>query len=137
MLKVVIIDANAIARNLLHTVLTNGGHHVVGDSNTSAAGLAKMVILRPQIVCIDTGQADGMALLESIRSELPKALVFMVSGQIDSATVQGALQRGVHGFIVKPFNSVTVLTTIRNAVMKFAKQQQIKPAENPEIRAKI
>lgn len=137
MLKVVIIDANAIARNLLHTVLTNGGHHVVGDSNTSPAGLAKMVILRPQIVCIDTGQADGMALLESIRSELPKALVFMVSGQMDSATVQGALQRGVHGFIVKPFNSVTVLTTIRNAVMKFAKQQQIKPAENPENRAKI
>lgn len=134
MLKVVIIDGNAIARKLLQTVLTNGGHHVVGDSNTSAAGLAKMVLLRPQIVCIDTGQADGagMALLESVRSELPKALVFMVSGQIDAATVQGALQRGVHGFIVKPFNSVTVLTTIRNAVMKFARQQRIKPAGNPE-----
>lgn len=137
MLKAVIIDGNAITRNLLQTVLTNGGHHVVGDSNTSAAGLAKMVILRPQIVCIDIGQADGMALLESVRSELPKALVFMVSAQMDSATVQGALQRGVHGFIVKPFNSVTVLTTIRNAVMKFAKQQRIKPAGNPENQAKI
>ena len=132
MLKVVILDGNSITRKLLHTVLTNGGHHVIGDSNTSAAGLSKMVSLRPQIVCIDIGQADGMALLESVRSELPKALLFMVSGQMDSATVQGALQRGVHGFIVKPFNSVTVLTTIRNAVMKFAKQQQARPAGNPE-----
>ncbi len=135
----VIIDGNSIERNLLQTILTNGGHHVVGDSNTSAAGLAKMVLLRPQIVCIDTGkaEADGMALLESLRRELPKALVFMVSGQMDSATVQGALQRGAHGFIVKPFNSLTVLTTIRNAVMKFARQQQIKPAESPAGQAKI
>lgn len=132
MLKVVIIDGNAIERKLLQTILTNGGHHVVGDSNTSAAGLAKMVILRPQIICIDIGKAegDGMALLEALRRELPKTLIFMVSGQMDSATVQGALQRGAHGFIVKPFNSVTVLTTIRNAVMKFARQQQIKPAES-------
>lgn len=133
MLKVVIIDGNAVERKLLQTILTNDRHDVVGDSNTSTAGLAKLVVLRPQIVCIDIGKADGdgMALLESVRRELPKALVFMVSGQMDSATVQGALQRGVHGFIVKPFNSVTVLATIRSAVIKFAKQQQIKPAENP------
>lgn len=139
MLKVVIIDGNAIERNLLQTILTNGRHHVVGDSNTSTAGLAKMVSLRPQIVCIDTGKADGdgMALLASVRSELPKALVFMVSGQMEPATVQGALERGVHGFIVKPFNSVTVLTTIRNAVMKFARQQQAKPAGGPDNQPKI
>lgn len=138
MLKVVIIDGNAIERNLLQTLLTNGGHHVVGDSNTSAAGLAKMVTLRPQIVCIDTGKAegDGMALLEALRRELPKTLIFMVSGQMDSAAVQAALQRGAHGFIVKPFNSATVLTTIRNAVMKFARQQQARQAESPAGEAK-
>ncbi|MDP3843527.1 MAG: response regulator [Oxalobacteraceae bacterium] len=128
MLKVVILDGNAISRDLLNTVLTNGGHHVVGDSNISAAGLAKLIKLRPQIVCIDIGEAnsDGLTLLETVRSELPKALVLLVSCKIDSAAIQGALQRGVQGFIVKPFNSVTVLATIRNAVMKFAKQQQIK-----------
>ncbi len=126
MLKVVIIDANAISRNLLGTILTNGGHEVVGDSNTSSAGLARVIKLRPQVVCIDIGHAEdgGMTLLDTIRSELPKALVFMVSGKMSSEIVQGALQRGVHGFIVKPFNALTVLTTIRNAVLKIARKQQ-------------
>lgn len=128
MLRVVIIDGQAISRNLLSTILVNGGHDVIGDSNTSSAGLARLIKLRPQIVCIDIGHAEdgGMVLIDTIRSELPKALVFMVSGKMSQDMVQGALQRGVHGFIVKPFNALTVLTTIRNAVLKVARQQQAK-----------
>jgi len=131
MLKIVIIDGNAISRNLLSSVLTTGGYHVIGDSNTSPAGLASMVKLMPQVVCIGTGDApnNGMDMLESIRTMFPKALVFVVSASMDSATVEGALQRGVHGFIVKPFNAVTVLMTIRNAVIKVAKQQSGKTTE--------
>jgi two-component system chemotaxis response regulator CheY len=126
MLKVVVIDGNAISRDLLKTVLANGGYHLVGDSNASSAGLANMIKLQPQMVCIDIGQADeeGMAKLDTLRAALPKTLVFMVSGKIDPATIQSAIQRGVHGFIVKPFNAVTVQKTIRNAVFKLAKQHQ-------------
>jgi two-component system, chemotaxis family, chemotaxis protein CheY len=128
MLRVVIIDGIAMSRNLLGTILTNGGHEVVGDSNTSTAGLARMIKLRPQIVCIDIGHEEdgGMALLDTVRGELPKALIFMVSGKMNPENVQGALQRGVQGFIVKPFNADTVLTTIRNAILKLARQQKIK-----------
>jgi DNA-binding NtrC family response regulator len=130
MLKVVIMDGNAIARNLLTSVLVNGGHEVVGDSNTNSANLARMVKLKPQVVCIDIGDTDaeGLAKLDTIRAELPKALLFLVSGKIDAETVQAAHQRGVHGFIVKPFNSVAVLSTIRNTIIKIAKQQR-KPAD--------
>ena len=39
MLKAVILDGNAIARNLLTSVLTSGGHEVVGDSNIAPASL--------------------------------------------------------------------------------------------------
>lgn len=129
-LKVVIIDGSAISRDLLGTILTNGGHDVVGNSNASPAGLARMVKLQPQVVCIDVGGADeGMALLGHLRAELPKALLFLVSGKIDQATVQSALEQGVHGFIVKPFNAVTVLTTLRNTVLKVARRHR-SPAGN-------
>jgi len=126
MLKVVVIDNNAVSRNLLTAVLTNGGHEVVGDANTSTAGLANMIKLRPQVVCIDVGQdaTAGLEMLENIRSALPKSLLFLVSNSIDSATVENAVKRGVHGFIVKPFNAVTVLATIRNAVIKLARRHQ-------------
>jgi DNA-binding NarL/FixJ family response regulator len=129
MLKVVIIDGNAISRGLLNTVLMNGGHDVVGDSNTSPAGVARMIKLQPQLVCVDIGHAEnGMEILATLRDALPKAIIFLVSGKIDPATVEGALQQGVHGFIVKPFNSATVLNAIRSAILKVVKQQQTKAA---------
>src|SRR4051812_13395286 len=117
MITVVVIDANAISRNLLSSVLTTGGYDVVGETNTSPAGLAGAIKLAPQIVCIDIGQPDndGMSRLDILRSGLPKALIFMVSGQLEAAAVQNGLQRGVHGFIVKPFNAAVVLNTIRNS----------------------
>lgn len=126
MLKVAVIDNNAISRNLLTTVLANGGYDVVNVGNASAAELAATIRLRPQIVCIDIGQADdaGFEKLDMLRRELPKALVFFVSGKIDSSVVQSALEHGVLGFIVKPFNATTVLTTIRNAIIKVARHHQ-------------
>ena len=126
MIKAVVIDGNAISRSLLTTLLGNGGFGIAGDANLSPAGLAAMVKLRPQIVCIDIGAADqeGWLRLETIRTELPKALVFMVSGQFDTATIEQAAQRGVQGFIVKPFKEATVLATIRKAIMKIAREYQ-------------
>jgi two-component system, chemotaxis family, chemotaxis protein CheY len=130
MLKVVVVDNNAISRDLLSTILLNGGHDVIGGSNNSPAGLAKVIKLHPQIVCIDIGTADsvfdsdGMAMLETLRTELPKVLLFLVSGKISEETIQNALQHGVHGFIVKPFNAVTVLATIRNSIIALAKKHR-------------
>jgi len=126
MIKAVVIDGNAISRGLLSTLLGNGGIAVAGDANTSTASLAAMVKLRPQIVCIDIGAVDeeGWLRLQMLRTELPKALLFMVSGQFEAATIESAAQRGVHGFIVKPFKEATVLATIRKAIMKIAREHQ-------------
>lgn len=126
MIKVVVIDANAISRNLLTTLLVNGGYDVVGDSNAGMAGIASMIKLQPQIVCMDIGSTDeeGLAKLDNIRDALPKAMVFMVSGNFDAASIELCAKRGVHGFIVKPFKEVTVLNTIRNAILKIARKQK-------------
>lgn len=133
MIKVVVIDGNAISRNLLTSVLVNGGYNVVGDSNTSPSGLAAMIKLHPQLVCIDLGGTDDEAFekLATIRAGLPKAVVFLVSANFDTATVQTAAARGVHGFIVKPFNAVNVLGGIRKAIIKLARQHGSPGENNP------
>lgn len=126
MLKVVVMDANAISRNLLTSVLTGGGHEVIGEFNTSGASIAAMAKLQPQLVCIDIGAADdeGLGRLDLIRQELPKALLFLVSSSFEAATVQAAVARGVHGFIVKPFKSAAVLENIRNTILKLARRHR-------------
>jgi two-component system, chemotaxis family, chemotaxis protein CheY len=125
MLKTVIVDSNAISRGLLNTVLLDGGYDVVAQTHTGLLGHALALKHRAQIVCIAREQVeDGSQVVEELRAHLPKAMIFMVSGTLDAATIQDALARGVHGFIVKPFKADAVLKTIRATVMAIVRKQQ-------------
>ena len=125
MLKVVLIDASAVSRGLLNTVLTDGGYEVVGQTHTSAQGYALLQKFAPQLLCIALEQVeDGNSVVEQVREHYPKTLVFMVSGGIDAPTLQKALARGINGFIVKPFKADAVLKTIRNTVLAMVRKQQ-------------
>jgi two-component system chemotaxis response regulator CheY len=125
MLKAVLVDSNAISRGLLNTVLTDGGYEVAGQTHTGQGALLLANKFRPQIMCIAREQVeDGTDIVEQLRAQLPKTLVFMVSGSLDAPTIEAALARGVHGFIVKPFKADTVLKTIRNTVIAVVRKQQ-------------
>ena len=125
MLKVVIIDASAVARGLLNTVLVDGGYDVIGQSHTMAQGYAVAMKYRPQIICIARENIeDGSGVVEQLRAGLPKSLIFMVSGAIDAATIASSLALGINGFIVKPFKADAVLKTIRNSVLTMIRKQQ-------------
>ncbi len=125
MLKAVIIDASALSRDLLNTVLTDGGYEVVGQSYAASQGYALALKFNPHFVCVAQPQADdGQQVIEQLRANLPKTIIFMVSGALDAATLQAALARGVHGFIIKPFKADAVLKTIRNTVLATIRKQQ-------------
>jgi two-component system chemotaxis response regulator CheY len=125
MLKAVIVDANAISRGLLNTVLTDGGYKVVGQTHTPGQGYALLQKFEPHFFCIAREQVEeGSNIVEQIRATYPKTLVLMMSGNLDAPTIQAAVQRGVHGFIVKPFKGDAVLKTIRTAVLNMVKKQQ-------------
>lgn len=128
MLKAVLVDSNAISRGLLNTVLTDGGYEVVGQTHTGQSALVLAAKFRPQIMCIAREQVeDGSNVVEQLRTHLPKTMVFMISGTLDAPTIEAALARGVHGFIVKPFKADTVLKTIRNTVIALVRKQQATP----------
>ena len=125
MLKAVIVDASALSRDLLNTVLTDGGYSVVGQTHTPAQGFALLQKHHPQLMCVALEQIeDAFGIVEQIRAQFPKTLIFMVSGAIDAAMLQSAMARGVNGFIVKPFKADAVLKTIRNTVLAMVKRQQ-------------
>lgn len=125
MLKAVIVDASAISRGLLNTVLTDGSYDVVGQTHTGAQGYALALKHQPHFVCIAREQVeDGSQIVEQLREHLPKTLIFMVSGTLDAPTVQASVARGVHGFIVKPFKADAVLKTIRNTVIAVVKKHR-------------
>ncbi|WP_426177048.1 response regulator [Massilia sp. TWR1-2-2] len=125
MLKAVIVDASALSRDLLNTVLSEGGYGVAGQTHTSSQGYALALKFRPQLICIAREQMDdGEQIVEQIRANLPKTIIFMLSGALDAPTLQAALARGVQGFIVKPFKADAVLKTIRSTVLAMIRKQQ-------------
>ncbi|MET0981180.1 MAG: response regulator [Telluria sp.] len=129
MLKAVLVDSNAVSRGLLNTVLQDGGYEVVGQTHTAHGALQLAMKFHPQILCIareqvEEGGPDGSGVVEQLRVALPKTLIFMVSGTFDAPTIEAAVARGVHGFIVKPFKADTVLKTIRNTVLAVVRRQQ-------------
>jgi two-component system chemotaxis response regulator CheY len=131
MLKAVIVDANAISRALLNTVLTEGSYNVVGQAHSGALGYALALKHHPHFVCIAREQVeDGNDVVAQLRANQPKTLVFMVSGTLDGPAIEAALARGVHGFIVKPFKADTVLRTIRNTVIAVVRKQQAAAGDN-------
>ena len=130
MFKAVIIDSSAVARGLLQTVLTDGGYEVAGQAHTCPSATVLLIKHQPQIICIsrDVAEAD-MAGAKAMRTDYPKAMMFMVSSEFDPATVQWAHALGINGLIVKPFNAGTVLKTIRNTVITMVRRQQKAQAE--------
>ena len=125
MLKAIIIDQNASSRGLLQTVLTNNGWEVAGHTNTNNKGLMMMKQHQPQFVCIDMQNAsEEGGLVETIRRDWPKSLIFLTASAIDRDAAEKAVASGVHGFFIKPYNQATVAATVRNAVLRLVKSQQ-------------
>ena len=124
MLKALIVDASAISRGLLNTVLTDGSYDVVAQTHTGSLGIALALKHQPHLVCVAREQVeDGSDIVEQLRAQLPKTIIFMVSGMLDAPAIQAAMARGVHGFIVKPFKADAVLRTVRNTVIAIVRKQ--------------
>ena len=121
--SILIVDDNGTMRELLRGILRSVEHsdyEVIGSATDCETAMEQALKLRPDIVCLDIlmPKGNGLDVLAQIRKELPQTVVLMVTGSSDSATVKAALDAGASGYIIKPFNSATVLSMIDQAVEK-------------------
>ena len=134
--SILIVDDNGTMRALLRGILRSdesSDYEVVGSASDCEMAMEQALKLRPDIVCLDIlmPKGSGLDVLKQIRKELPQTVVLMVTGSSDSATVKAALDAGASGYIIKPFNSATVLSLINQAVEKSRtlKAAAAKPAD--------
>lgn len=113
-LKFLVVDDDAIMRELLKSILRREGLMVVGDAADGEAALLKCETLEPHIVYLDINmpKLDGIHVLEKIRETHPQIKVIMVSGEATPEFVREAISKGACGFVVKPYNAAKILQSL-------------------------
>ncbi|GBL46601.1 putative sensory histidine kinase YfhA [Sulfuriferula multivorans] len=126
-LKILVVDDDADLLELLSIRLTAAGYEVETVQNAEAA-LNRLDVSRPQLVITDMqmGGMDGMALFEHIHRTTPTLPVIILTAHGTIPDAVAAAQRGVFGYLAKPFDSKTLLAQIAQAL-------RISPGITPQI----
>jgi len=113
--RTVIIDDSQADRSQLKRILEDGGYVVADETEGGLAGLVAVEKNLPDFVChsVDLSEVGGLNVLACIRAVHPDLPVIIVSSHNDSDTIMQAIQGGVKGYIIKPFDSEIVLSSIR------------------------
>ncbi len=117
MARILIVDDDPALLRLLSLRLRHEGHDVI-EADSGEAALARLDHELPQLLMTDLrmGGMDGMQLFEAVhrRHPLLPVLTLTAHGTIPDAV--RALQRGVFGYIPKPFEARDLMAEVNRAL---------------------
>ncbi len=114
---VLLVDDDPDLLKLISLRLTSAGYRVrTADSGETA--LAAIAVARPSAVITDLRMPgiDGMQLFEAIHRQHPAMPVIILTAHGTIPDAVSATQRGVFGFLTKPFDSQELLQKVAAAV---------------------
>ena len=115
--SILLVDDDADILRLVSMRLTGAGYNVVAVDSAEKA-LAAFAVSRPQVVVTDLKMSgmDGMALFEEIRKQAPTLPVILLTAHGTIPDAVAATQRGVFGFLPKPFDGKLLLEQVEQAL---------------------
>ena len=125
--KILIVeDELIVAKDIQHN-LERLGYEVVGIASEMQESLQLMNDKEPDLVLMDImlrNGESGIDIAETIRIEFKKPVIFLTA-YADVATIEKAKKAESYGYILKPFKSVDLQTTIELAIYKHAKELEV------------
>ena len=121
-----IIEDNGINRLFLETILEDNNIKTTGSFSNAEEAWERLKNNEPTIVLIDinlAGDKDGIWLANNIRRELNLPFIFLTAYG-DPQTIERVKLTKPNGYLMKPFNEPTLLTTINIAIESFKNQKQ-------------
>ncbi len=117
--RILIVDDEEGIRRLLGYMLQAQGYETVlaSDARDARVKLAEQTFAL--ILCdVNMPGESGMDLVRDILQQYPHTAVIMVTGLDSSVLANAALEIGVFGYIVKPFESNKVMIDVANALRR-------------------
>ena len=115
--NILVVDDDPDLLRLMQIRLTAAGYTVTTAESAERA-LAQVSVTRPRLVVTDLrmGGMDGMALFEAVRAEHPTLPVIILTAHGTIPDAVSAVQRGVFGYLTKPFDPKALLTEVERAL---------------------
>ena len=115
--KVLLVDDDKDLLQLIAMRLSAAGYNV-NAAESGEAALASLAVARPQVVVTDLRMQgmDGMALFDAIHRDSPSLPVVILTAHGTIPDAVSATQRGVFGFLTKPFDSQELLQLVASAL---------------------
>ncbi len=115
--RILIVDDDPDLLRLL-TFRLEGADYAVDSADSAERALARLSVATPQLVITDLRMSgmDGMALFENIHKSNPALPVIILTAHGTIPDAVAATQRGVFGYLTKPFDSKELLQQVEKAV---------------------
>jgi DNA-binding NtrC family response regulator len=119
MAKILVVDDEALIRDVLSRRLTQWGHEVVTAPSAEAA-LAEMEKRPAEIVFSDVIMPlrDGLWLAQKLRERWPDAIIVAVSGALELQTVVKMRQYGAIDYVTKPIGREMLHQALERALAR-------------------
>ena len=116
--QILIIDDSTELRSLLESILPYSGYQTLSAS-TGEEGIELATRLRPDIILVDLELPDttGLKVIEELGRRGITIPAIMITGYGSEGTAARALRLGAQGYLVKPFTTEEVLSSVEKALV--------------------
>ncbi|MCP9234675.1 DNA-binding response regulator [Lewinella sp. JB7] len=125
-LRVLIVEDDPIIRTDLRSLLTSHDIAVVGAAKNSVQAYDLLRSAEPNFAILDINLGPGpggLEIAEVLRERYRLPYIFLTS-YADPATLEAAVEQGPYGYLVKPFQDDTVLSTLTVAWSNYQRLRQ-------------
>ncbi len=117
-IRVMLVDDHAVVRSgLAAFLLASDDLELVGEAGSGAEAVRMCVTCQPDVVLMDLVMPgmDGAAATRAIRERCPHVQVIALTSFKEEELVQGALQAGAIGYLLKNVSANELADAIRSA----------------------
>jgi NarL family two-component system response regulator LiaR len=117
-IRVMLVDDHAVVRSGLSAFLmVYPDLELVGEAEGGEDAVARAALLQPDVILMDLVMPgmDGVAATRAIRQKYPHIQIVALTSYKDDNLVQGALQAGAIGYLLKNVSATELASAIRSA----------------------
>jgi pilus assembly protein CpaE len=133
-IRVLIVDDIPETReNLRKLLFFESDIEVVGAATSGEEGISMAGELKPDIVLMDINMPgiDGITASEAITQQVPFTQIIMMSVQGEADYLRRSMLAGAREFLIKPFSSDELISSMRRVHELGASRRQAMPAAAP------